>query len=87
MSHYNLEPGDTILANKDIFNDGSFPEAPENELLVQSGTRGVVINQGHLEHNENQEVYLVKFEMGGTSDELGPPIGCWPEDIKPIIEA
>lgn len=85
MPNYDLNPGDTIFANIDIFNDGSFPNSPDNSLLVKSGTRGVIINQGHLEHNEEKEVFLVKFEQGSASDELGPPIGCWPEDIRPII--
>jgi nitrogen fixation protein NifZ len=86
MPNYDLVPGDTILANNDIFNDGSFPESPDNSLLVKSGTRGVIINHGHLEHNESRQVFLVKFEQGDKTDELGPPIGCWPEDIRPIIE-
>lgn len=86
MSNYDLVPGDTILANKDIFNDGSFPESPENALLVKSGTRGVIINHGHLEHNQDRQVFLVKFEQDKQSAGLGPPIGCWPEDIRPIME-
>lgn len=84
MQSYQLQPGDTILASRDIHNDGSFPERAENELLVRAGTRGVVINFGHLEHNEAQEVFLVKFESDAEGAELGPPIGCWPDDIEVI---
>ncbi|GAB2190317.1 hypothetical protein MAH1_19250 [Sessilibacter sp. MAH1] len=79
---YMLQPGDTIFATKDILNDGSFPEKAEEELLVSKGTRGVIVNFGHLEENEDQEIFLVQFEKGNESAELGPPIGCWPEDIE-----
>lgn len=86
MNMIQLQPGDTVIANNDIFNDGSFPEAADNELLVRSGTRGVIINHGYLEEDERQEVFLVKFEpeQGQESAQLGPPIGCWPEDIRAI---
>ncbi len=86
MPNYQLQPGDTILATHDLLNDGSFPDFAENELMVKAGTRGVVINFGHLEENENQEVFLVKFETEGQGGELGPPIGCWPEDIELITD-
>ncbi|WP_317929953.1 nitrogen fixation protein NifZ [Halioxenophilus sp. WMMB6] len=84
MPQYQLQPGDTILATRDIHNDGSFPDYEEDALLVKAGTRGVVINFGHLEENEDQEVFLVKFENAADGTELGPPIGCWPEDIEVI---
>ena len=87
MPQYQLQPGDAIFATKDIINDGSFPEYGENELLVKAGTRGVVINFGHLEANEDQEVFLVKFEADANGAELGPPIGCWPEDIDVIPDS
>lgn len=87
MPYLPLKPGDTILSTKDIVNDGSFPNVEENALLVQSGTRGVVIEQGHLEDNEAKIVYLVKFEDINNPAELGPPIGCWPEDITMIPDA
>ncbi len=88
MINIQLQPGDTVLASKDIFNDGSFPDTEESQLLVKSGTRGVIINQGYLEENENREVFLVKFEFESesTTNELGPPIGCWPEDIRAIAD-
>lgn len=86
MPRYQLQPGDAIIASRDILNDGSFPELEENELIVKSGTRGVLINFGHLEDNEEQEVFLVKFETGQESSALGPPVGCWPEDIQVAYE-
>ena len=81
-----LKPGDTILATHDIFNDGSFPNAAENALLVSAGARGMVIEEGHLEEDESQIIYLVKFEMPDNPAELGPPIGCWPTDIQLLPE-
>ena len=85
MSNYHLVPGDTIYANRNIYNDGSFPGSEEEELLVAAGTRGVIVNQGHLEENEKQEIFLVQFEQDQGLESLGPPIGCWPEDIRPVM--
>lgn len=81
MPYLPLNPGDTILAAHDIFNDGSFPNAAEDALLVAAGTRGMVIEQGHIEEDTSKILYLVKFEAADNKAELGPPIGCWPEDI------
>lgn len=86
MNNDPMLPGDIVFAACDIYNDGSFPDREMNELLVASGTRGIVLNQGHLEDNENQEVFLVQFQIGSGLDELTPPIGCWPDDLKPLIE-
>lgn len=79
-----LKIGDTILATHDILNDGSFPEAEENEILVPKGSRGVIIEEGYLEEDETKALFLVKFECHDNPAELGPPIGCWPEDISPL---
>jgi hypothetical protein len=87
MSVLYLHPGDTVLAGKDIYNDGSFPGSPEGELLVKQGTRGMIVNQGYLEDNEKQIIFLVKFEYPSdqkNNSELGPPIGCWPEDLDSL---
>ncbi len=81
---YLLQPGDTIFATNDILNDGSFPDYEENELIVNQGTRGVIINFGHLEENEDQEIFLVKFET--DTEDLGPPVGCWPQDIQIVAD-
>lgn len=83
MSTTDLQPGDTIYSARDIYNDGSFPDYGEEALLVQAGSRGVVINIGHLEAAPEREVFLVRFEQPG-SDALGPQIGCWPEDISEL---
>ena len=75
-----LQPGDMIYAASDILNDGSIPELAEGELIAAAGARGVLINTGHLEENEEQSVYLVRFEREGS--ELLPPVGCWPEELS-----
>lgn len=80
MNLEKLQPGDIVYAAQDIFNDGSLPTIAENELVVAKGTRGVLINTGYLEENENQTVYLVRFE--NENNDLNDPIGCWPEDLS-----
>ena len=74
-----LQPGDMIYAAIDILNDGSIPDLAEGELIAAAGCRGVLINTGHLEENEEQSVYLVRFE--NEQSELLPPVGCWPEEL------
>jgi nitrogen fixation protein NifZ len=79
MSINELEPGDMVYAATNITNDGSHPELPEETVIAAAGTRGVIINVGHLEQDPNQELFLVRFEQG--DGELGPPTGCWPEEL------
>lgn len=79
MNLEQLQPGDIVYAAKDILNDGSIPFVSENSLIAAKGTRGVLINTGHLEENEEQTVYLVRFE--DEQQNLNDPIGCWPEDL------
>jgi len=78
MTLQQLQPGDMIYAARDIFNDGSIPDMDAGARIASSGCRGVLINTGHLEENENQAVYLVRFEDG---EGLTAAIGCWPEDL------
>ena len=53
---------------------------PENALIAASGTRGVIVNIGHLEEAPERELYLVRFEGDGLV--LGPPTGCWAEELS-----
>jgi len=71
--------GDMVYAAQAIHNDGSMPDCPEEALLVPAGGRGVIVNIGHVEQDPKQILYLVRFE--GTDGELGPPVGCWPQDL------
>jgi nitrogen fixation protein NifZ len=75
-----LQPGDVVYAAAELFNDGFVPDLPADALIAQAGTRGVVINTGHLEEDPEQTIYLVRFEGGDLT--LGPPIGCLPEELS-----
>lgn len=79
MTVENLEPGDMVFAAKEIRNDGSVPDLPNEAVLAQPGTRGVLLNTGHLEEQPDSILYLIRFE--DENHELGPPVGCWPEEI------
>lgn len=79
MSLHELNPGDIVFAAKTIKNDGSVPSMAENELIAEVGTRGVIINTGHLEENPDRELMLVRFEL--DNNELGPPVGVWFDEL------
>ncbi|MBK1719671.1 nitrogen fixation protein NifZ [Thiocystis violacea] len=75
-----LNPGDLVHAAIDLFNDGGIPDIPENALIAAKGTRGVIVKIGHLEEDPERELYLVRFEGEGLV--LGPPTGCWAEELS-----
>ena len=79
-----FESGDTIFAASELYNDGSIPDLPDDALIARQGTRGVVINVGHIEEQPNKELYLVRFENDDLT--LGPPIGCWPNEITGVSD-
>lgn len=74
-----LKPGDIVYAAKDVINDGSIPGIPTDEHLARPGTRGVILNTGYLEDMPQKTLYLVRFE--NKDNELGPPVGCWEEEL------
>jgi nitrogen fixation protein NifZ len=80
MSISRLNPGDIVFAAKEIVNDGSLPGMDQHALIAKSGGRGVVINVGHVEEQPDMELFLVRFENDDA--ELGPPVGCWPEELR-----
>lgn len=80
MDLRHLVPGDMVQAATTITNDGSHPGLDPDAVIAESGTRGVILNIGHLEEDENQELYLVRFEQ--PDGILGPPTGCWPEELQ-----
>ncbi|MEW8522675.1 MAG: nitrogen fixation protein NifZ [Candidatus Thiodiazotropha endolucinida] len=80
MNLQDLQPGDVVFAASHIFNDGGIPDVPADELLAEPGTRGVIVETGHLEEAPERMVYLVRFEDRELN--LGPPTGCWPEELK-----
>ena len=75
----NFQPGDIVFSIAEIRNDGSLPDFPEDALIASEGTRGVVINEGHLEEFPDKTLYLVRFD--GAKDVLGPAVGVWPEEL------
>ncbi|OUD14489.1 nitrogen fixation protein NifZ [Thioflexithrix psekupsensis] len=82
MSVQQLQPGDVVYARVDLYNDeGSIPELPEGAMIATVGTRGVVVNVGHLEQQPSLTLYLVRFEQKDQDNLLGPPTGCWPEEL------
>ncbi|MEW5756124.1 MAG: nitrogen fixation protein NifZ [Pseudomonadota bacterium] len=87
MSVTMLKPGDVIYAGNDIHNDGSLPELPETALLAKAGARGVLVNIGEIfieETEETRELLLARFEGEGLT--LGPPIGCWPDEVLSLAQ-
>lgn len=80
MELENLQNGDAVYAAVIISNDGSVPNADENEVFAQPGALGMLLNTGHLEEDPEQTLYLVSFE--NENGELGPPVTCLPEELS-----
>ncbi|MES9868217.1 MAG: nitrogen fixation protein NifZ [Sedimenticola sp.] len=80
MNLEDLQPGDVIFAASHIYNDGGIPGIPVDNLLAEPGTRGVIVETGHLEEAPQRKIYLVRFEDSDLK--LGPPTGCWPEELR-----
>ncbi len=68
--------GQRVKAAVDLMNDGSFPDAPAEGLLVGVGDPGEIVQVGR--HTEaNLPIYLVEF-----GERL--VIGCLEEEISPL---
>lgn len=80
MTLKQLQPGDIVYAASHIVNDGSIPTLGGEDIIAAPGTRGVIINIGHLEETPERELFLVRFEDKALN--LGPPTGCWPEELS-----
>jgi len=74
-----LNPGDLVYAAAAIVNDGGIPDLAADALIAAPGTRGVILKIGHLEEDPERTLYLVRFE--GPDLVLGPPTGCWAEEL------
>ena len=87
MSVAHLKPGDMLFAATDVFNDGSLPGIDADARIALAGTRGVLINTGHLEEDPDKVLMLVRFE--DENRDLGPPVACWPEELtsEPLVSA
>ncbi len=81
MALVQYEIGDLVYAATDILNDGGMPGIEEEEgLIAPVGSRGVVVQFGHVEADPDQEIYLVRFE-NGPDGALGDPVGVLPEEL------
>lgn len=71
--------GQPVVAAIDLYNDGSLPDAPaEDILLVAAGGPGEIVQIGH--HGEaNVPIYLIDFGVA--------VLGCLEEEITPMAEA
>lgn len=68
--------GQRVKALIDLRNDGSFPDAPAEGLLVGVGDTGEIVQVGT--HTEaNMPIYLVEF-----GERL--VVGCLEEEIVPV---
>ena len=75
-----LSPGDCVYAATEIRNDGGIPGLEQDALLATPGARGVIVNIGHLEEDPDRALFLVRFEDADLN--LGPPTGCWPQELS-----
>lgn len=85
MNGNQLNPGDVVYAAVEIRNDGGIPDIAPDVLLAAPGTRGVVVNIGHLEQDPDRRLLLVRFENANL--DLGPPTGCWEEELRAEMPA
>lgn len=83
-----FEMGDLVYAAHNLYNDpvaetgaSAIPGAEPDALLAVAGTRGVVVNVGHVEASPDLEIYLVRFEVG-SGGSLGEPLGCLAEELS-----
>ncbi len=68
--------GQAVSAAADLYNDGTFPEAPADALLVEAGAKGEIVKVGkHVETNTH--VYLVEFKENIV-------VGCFEGEIDPL---
>lgn len=71
--------GQRVKASIDLYNDGSYPDAPAEGLLARSGESGEIVQVGT--HTEtNTVIYLVEFEENRV-------VGCLEEEILPLADA
>ncbi|WP_423228641.1 nitrogen fixation protein NifZ [Pseudaquabacterium inlustre] len=63
-----------VVAATDLYNDGSLPDVPEDQLVIVAGGPGEIVQIGH--HTEaNIPLYMVDFGLvvlGCTEDEILP---------------
>ncbi|MDP3743786.1 MAG: nitrogen fixation protein NifZ [Methylotenera sp.] len=73
--------GQTISSQTDITNDGSYPDAPVDALLVEQGMQGEIVNVGNIEET-GAPIYLVEFRQ--KNGQPGKVVGVLEEEIALI---
>jgi nitrogen fixation protein NifZ len=73
-----FDVGQKVRVLADLFNDGSFPDAPPNALLAPAGAVGEIVKAGMVVEAETP-IYLVEFEQSRV-------IGCLEEEIAALDE-
>jgi nitrogen fixation protein NifZ len=68
--------GQPVWTAVDLLNDGSYPNSPEDALLVATGDRGEILQIGAHVDSKNI-VYLVEFSENRV-------IGCLEDEIVAI---
>ncbi|MFG1352433.1 nitrogen fixation protein NifZ [Xanthobacter autotrophicus] len=68
--------GQKVKTLIDLYNDGSYPEMPEEALLVGLGTTGEIVQVG-THTDTNTPIYLIEF-----TERL--VVGCLEEEISPL---
>ena len=86
MSRFQM--GDMVYAAQDLFNEvneetgeSAIPGIAAEALLAASGTRGVVVNVGHVQEMPDAEIYLVRFETDAEGT-LAEPVGCLADELS-----
>jgi nitrogen fixation protein NifZ len=80
--------GDMVYAAQDLYNEAleetgesAIPGVAPEAMLATTGMRGVVVNVGHAQEMPNEEIYLVRFELGAEGT-LAEPIGCLADELS-----
>jgi nitrogen fixation protein NifZ len=73
-----FDAGQRVRVLVDLFNDGSFPDAPQNALLAPAGAVGEIVKVGMMVEPETP-IYLVEFEESRV-------IGCLEGEIATMDE-
>lgn len=86
MSRFQM--GDMVFAAQDLYNEAleesgesAIPGVEPEALLAVTGTRGVVVNVGHVKEMPDEEIYLVRFEMD-VDGTLSEPVGCLVDELR-----
>jgi nitrogen fixation protein NifZ len=86
MSKFQM--GDMVYAMQDLYNEvneetgeSAIPGMAPEALLASIGTRGVIVNVGHVQELPDQEIYLVRFEINAEGT-LAEPIGCLADELS-----